>query len=367
MRIAVEPFEPQHEAAAAAFNDRMRGRQAPSAFLLPTRARPPVARGAVTVSHYVAVDAGGEVRGGLMCVEHPAVLAGRIERVVNVQSPLSEGIVDPAFTLVGPHLIRHVTRQWPHAFVVGMGHAANPLPRLLKALGWTLHTVPFYFRVLRAARCVRNLGPLRSTALRRAGGAIAAATGIAAAGAALAHRPSREARLASSRFAVRPVQAWTPDADAVWSLFRDSIGFAVLRTTQTLPFFYSFGAESPRAWWLLRDGRIEGWFGLLVSAMQGNPYFGDLIVATLTDCVGTPAALRAAMPLAAREAREAGADLIITNQQHVVLRDSCAAAGWRTAPSNFLLATSRALTGELTPHTTYVTRRDGDGLTNLRG
>jgi hypothetical protein len=68
--------------------------------------------------------------------------------------------------------------------------------------------------------------------------------------------------------------------------------------------------------------------------MRANAYFGDLRVATLTDSVGLPARYRAA-------------------------------AGWRRGPSNFLLATSRALNHALTPELVYAARRDGDGLVNL--
>ena len=198
MTIAVHPFERAHEPAVAAFNARMREARAPSAFLLPERAKPPVRSGSVRVTHHVALDAHETVRGGIMLVEHPALVAGQTESVVNIQSPLSEGIIDPAFTFVGPQLIKYALRQSPHAFVVGMGGAGNPLPRLLKAMGWTIQTIPFYFRMLDAARCVRNIAPLRTTLALRLGARIAAATGIATPGAMIVHRPSNEARRAAA-------------------------------------------------------------------------------------------------------------------------------------------------------------------------
>lgn len=367
MTIAVSPFEHAHEPAAAAFNARMREGLAPSTFLLPERAKPPVQNGSVTVTHHVALDQDGAVRGGIMLLEHPALTAGKIERVVNIQAPLSEGIIDPAFTFVGPQLIKHALRQSPYAFVVGMGGAGNPLPRLLKAMGWTINTVPFYFRMLDASRCVRNLAPLRNTSIKRLGGAIAAATGAAAAGAMLAHRASKASTDAAAEFEAMPVEGWSSSADDAWDAFKGHLGFAVLRTTGTLPFFYPFSGAGPKAWWLTRRGRVEGWFGLLIAPMANNPYFGNLTVATLTDCVGSAQAVRAGVALAAARARAAGADLVITNQQHRQLQAACIEAGWRAAPSNYLLATSRALSAVLTPETAYVTRRDGDGLTNLSG
>jgi hypothetical protein len=367
MKISVQPFSADHEGAVVRFNERMRRASAPSSFLLPERAKQVVPHGQVTVTHYVAVDDEGEVRGGMMCMDHPAIAGGEPERAVNIQSPLSEGIIDPAFTFVAPQLIKHAIRQARYAFVVGMGGASNPLPRLLKAMGWTLHTVPFYFQILRASRCVRNLAPLRGTALKRAGGTIAAMTGVAALGATLVHRPSSAAKRAAADFKAQAIDRWSSSADDVWDTFHTNLSFGVVRTTGTLPFFYPFDAGGPRCWWLVRNGRIEGWFGLLITPMKNNPYFGNLVVATLTDCVGTADAVRAGISLAGTQARDGKADLLITNQQHRLLREACTAAGWRNAASNFLVATSPAMKDVFRPETAYVTRRDGDGLTNLRG
>jgi len=367
VKITVEPFAAEHAAAAQMFNARMRAGQAPTAFLLPEHARPPLRSGRVTLTQHVAVDEQREVRGGVLCLEHPALVRGRVECVINIQSPLSEGIVDPAYTFVAPQLLKHATRHTPYVYVVGMGSATHPLPRLLRAMGWTIRAVPFYFRMLRASYCVRHLAPLRSTAIRRLAGAVAAASGAAAVGAAVMHRVSASARRAAAGLEATPISRWTAAADGAWEAFGRHVTFGVLRTAATLPYFYSFDARSPRAWWISRGGSIEGWFGLLIAPMTGNSYFGDLVVATLTDCVGTPEAVRAGVLLAADEAKASGADLLITNQQHRLLAESCRAAGWRAAPSNFLTATSRALSEACDVETTYVTRRDGDGLTHLGG
>src|SRR4051812_20048372 len=102
MTISVAPFTPQYQPAAASFNERMRRANAPTAFLLPDRGKSTAADGAVTTTHFVALDGDGQVRGGMLCQEYPAFVGGRTERVVNISAPLSEGIVDPAYMLVGP-------------------------------------------------------------------------------------------------------------------------------------------------------------------------------------------------------------------------------------------------------------------------
>ena len=365
--LSVVPFTPEYEPAAASFNQRMRSAKAPSAFLLPTRGRAVAQHGHVSVAQYLVTDAAGEVRGGMLCQEYPGVIAGRPERIVNISAPLSEGIVDPAYTFVGPLLIKYALKQNPHAFVVGMGSSGNPLPRLLAAMGWHLLEVPFYFKLLRPARAARELGPLRSSTGRRLAAGVAASTGIAVVAAATLQRPSRSARRIAAHFDLQPVDDWNESADAVWTAFASSISVGVERTNRVLPFFYPRAASGPRAWTLSRDRHVAGWFGLLLSRMTDNAYFGNLTVATLTDMVGDPDAIVAASVLAPGQARAMGADIIITNQQHHVVRDGCLAAGWRPGPSNFLLATSRALSTNVDWRRAYVTRRDGDGLVNLGG
>ena len=365
VKIAIEPFGLEHEHAASAFNRRMRNARAPGAFLLPEQARPPIRSGSASVTHYVAVDESHEVRGGVICQEHPAVIGGSKERVINIQAPLSEGIIDPAYTFVGPLLIKHVLRQTPHAFIVGMGHVANPLPRLLKAMGWTIRVVPFFFRMLRASSCLRHLSPFRVSRIKRLMAETAAMTGVAALGARLIHRPSNESEQSASQFQIEPIHRWCGWADAAWDTFAPALSFGVQRTHEVLPFFYPLDSRSPGVWGLKRDGIIEGWFGMVITPMSNNEYFGSLVVATLTDCLGTPNAVRAGMVLAIQEARAQGADLLITNQQHRFMQESCAAAGWREGPSNFLMATSPKLSETFEPETAYVTRRDGDGLVNL--
>ena len=365
MNLFIEPIEPRLREEAAAFNERMRRANAPTDFVLSPGAEAFVQTGAVTTTHYIARDQDDHVRGGMMCQEYPALVAGRTERVVNISAPISEGIVDSAYTFVGPLLIKHAVGRNRHAFVVGMGMASNPLPRLLKAMGWTIRVVPFYYRLIHAGRCLRHLRPVRTTRTRRLLGGIASRTGVAALGARIAHRPSTSAHRAAARFETEPIDTWDDSANAAWSAFAPGLSFGVKRTPDTLPFFYPLNGSGLRAWKLKRNGTSSGWFGMLVTRMSANEYFGDLTVATLTDCVGSAAAVEAATMIAVEHAKACGADILITNQQHVRVRESCAAAGWRPGPSNFLLATSRSLSEALHESTTYVTRRDGDGLVNL--
>lgn len=369
MKLSVEPFNFQHEVSIAAFNARMRAGNAPTAFLLPERSASPGDNPMheVSATQYVAVDADSNVRGGVLCWEHPVVAGAEVQKVINLQAPLSEGIVDPQYVFVAPQLIKSVLRRTPYVYVVGMGSESNPLPRVLKVMGWTVRTVPFFFRLLRVGRCFQDLSLFRSSPFKRMVGRIAAGTGAASFAAAVLHRATGGAQKLYRAYTAERITEWGDWADTIWNSFSQNISFGVVRNRRVLPFFYPLAGMGPIAWRLVRDGVAEGWFGLIVSRMNNNAYFGNLNVATLTDCVGSAEAIQSGAMHAVEQAKALGADLLITNQQHQLLRDACTAAGFRSGPSNYLVGMSKKLAEAVNEPTVYVTRRDGDGLVNLGG
>lgn len=366
MKLSIEPFGPQHEAAAAAFNQRLAASGKPVIFFMPERSRATQTGHGVTVTDYVAVDEAGVVRGGFMSWEHSAIVGKSVHQVINIQSPLSEGIFDRAHVAVGPRLIQTAIQRTPYVYFVGMGSEDNPLPRLLKAMGFKVRAVPFFFRMIRPARCLQQLKPFRNSAWKRVLGKIAGLTGIASLGAAVVHKMRRSASGALSGYEMEEVSEWGPWADDVWDSFAKGITFGVMRDVKAHGFFYPLRKGTPRVWRLMRGGAVDGWFGLMITRMTGNPYFGNLTVATLTDCIGSESAVQAGCIFAIRKARELGADLLIANLEYEPLQRACIAAGYRRGPSNFQFATSKALTQEISANSAYVTRRDGDGLVNLR-
>src|SRR3954471_3110960 len=124
-------------------------------------------------------------------------------------------------------------KQSPAVYIVGMGSTSNPLPRLLKAAGWTLKDIPFLYRVHRAGSFLRELRPLRSSFPKRMAANIARRTGLGAAALAVTQR-SRvrdEAR-------IRPQAEWGDWADELWSRARQKCSFAVERDRKSLEWMY---------------------------------------------------------------------------------------------------------------------------------
>ena len=70
-------------------------------------------------------------------MEQAGWLNGQVIPLTNIQSPLSEGVVDRAFSGVGLRMLQFLARRNPYAYAVGMGSEENPFARLLKGAGWT--------------------------------------------------------------------------------------------------------------------------------------------------------------------------------------------------------------------------------------
>lgn len=358
-------FTPEWESAVVRFNLRMREGNAPTEFFLPERSVP-LKTGPVHSDQFLAVETGSgqdEVRGGVIILEHPAYLSenpapGR-RTVINLQAPLSEGIVNGKYAMVSIQLIRFALKQCPYAYVVGMGSDSNPLPRLLKASGWDVRPVPFFFRILNARHCLTQLQPLKRKSAMRVAAFAAAYSGLGSLAVAAAHW--RSATLSS--LSAEEVQGVDESDDRVWTAAEQQVSFGVVRDQSTLP---SYLSPRIRRFRVRRKLEVCGWFSLLISPMREHNYFGNLKVATLADSISTDLSLLPAFAaLAVSEARSAGCDLIISNQMSQHSQHSLRAAGFRGFASNYLMASSKMLSAAMTDATSLVSRQDGDGLVNL--
>jgi hypothetical protein len=361
------PFSAEWEPAVARFNRRMREGNAPADFDIPEKAVPPKP-GSVKAQMFVAVE-GEEVRGGMIIQEHPGVISDsaqpggslRRETVINLQSPLSEAIIDPKYSMVSIQLFRFALKRCPYAYVVGMGGEERPLPRLLKAFGWSVRQVPFHFRILNARRCLTELKPLQRRPVMRVAAFIAAHSGAGAAALAVLQRR----RVSAKGYRLETAHADAAADDAVWAGVEKRISFGVVRDSVTLPSYIVPGVERFR---VFRGTVLCGWFSMICASMRDHNYFGNLKVATLIDIMVIDAADAAVVAtLAVQYARSVGCDIVVSNQLHEETHAALRNVGFIPYASNYLIASSKPLTAAMSDATSLVSRQDGDGLVNLRG
>lgn len=358
-------------AAVLAFNRRMAAESASTGFLLPDRPNDsrahPGPNTPIAWTKYVALDDEQEVRGGFLLMEQPGVAAGEPVRVANYQAPISEGIRDSRFGMVGMVMLKYVQQQWPLAYVVGMGDPMRPLPRLLAAAGWTVRPVPFLFRIARPHRVLRELRPLRRRPYVRAGADAARASGLAWLGTRVLRGRAWPALWRARRLGVDRIDRWDGWVDGLWQRVEQDYAFAAIRNRAAVEQLYPLDGGACLAFVVRESGRPVGWATCLHTRMRDHEHFGDLTVGTVLDCVAEARWAPAVAVLVARELDRLGADLVITNQSHERWIRAFRESGFLIGPSNYLFAASRPLAAAIADATrrVHVTRGDGDGRIHL--
>jgi hypothetical protein len=235
--------------------------------------------------------------------------------------------------MLGLRMVRDALAREPRLYALGMGGWDKPLPQMLKRLGWSICAVPFHFKVVHPARFLREVRAIRTSPLRRLALDAAAYTGAGWLGMkalGIARRlPPCESDLAPS---------FTPWADEVWE--RSSPAYALLaqRDAATLDALYP--PSDPR---FLRVRVAAGWAVVLDTQMRDHKQFGDMRVGTIVDCLGPPESASTILGAATSLLERRGVDLIVSNQLHAAWSRGLAECGFRTGPSNYLLALSPAL------------------------
>lgn len=366
MALRFEPFAEQHFAAVIAFNQRMLRGHAASDFLLPTaiEADPTVSGEPIQWTRYVVLD-GDFVRGGLLAMGQPGWLNGQEVRALNFQSPLSESTVDSKYSIVAMQMVKFMQKQADAVFMVGMGAADRPLPKLLVASGWSVRPVPFLFRVHCAGRFLTELQVLQTSALKRLAAQSARLTGLGALGLAIKQRQA-----SVGRESIRQVTEWGDWADEIWLRCRDDCSFAVRRERRTLESLYPASDPRTEIFLVERDSKPVGWSVCFNAQLANHRHFGNLKVGSILDCLADHDAMATTAILTDRELAAHSADLVIVNHSNAAWVQAFRTAGFLTGPSNYMLAMSKRLTETVRgvpdgEHRVHVTRGDGDGRIHL--
>jgi hypothetical protein len=368
VKVDFTPLSASFLPAVRAFNQRLTMHGEPP-FLLPQEgsATDVTAEGHPAGRHYVAVDQRGEVRGGMLLTECRSWLQNRVVPVVNIQSPLSEGIVNRQYSGVSLQMLKFVTSLGPYAYAVGMGDEQRPWPRLLRAAGWTVRHVPFRFSVLDTRRFLDQVGPLRSGYWKWLA-RMASVSGLGSAAFGTWHFLHRDTHLRG--YWLETASAWPNGLDSVWQSCCPSVSFSVLRDEAALTGMYPHTQPRLKRFVLRSAKGIVGWSVGLVTKMEDNPNFGDLVVGTILDGLARREHLRGLLALTRSALKDLGAEVVLTNQSHSDWLTDLSSLGFLGSSSNYLVALSKPLAAALRSEVAaldhiHVNRGDGDGRNNL--
>jgi hypothetical protein len=315
---------------------------------------------------YVLSD-GTAVRGGYILKSEQIFVDGQNLSVGNYQLPLSEGIVDRRYAMVGVQLIKDALGRQPRLYCLGMGNTARPLPRLLSKLGWTVSTVPFLFRIENAGNFTREIRWVRRRASGRFLLDFARNTGMLAGFVAL-RRMRREVFRPKVPTGVSfdEVQDFPAEIDELFFNVRADYGLMCDRRAaamrQKLP------ANDCRLSRIVlrRSGRVAGWAVVSISQLSDHTQFGNMKLGCIVDGLAAAPDVGPLLAEACRRLEQARCDLLVSNQTHPVWIRGLQRQGFFQGPSNFILALSPPLAAcRPTGAPAHFNRADGDGPINL--
>ncbi|HEX5482866.1 MAG TPA: hypothetical protein VFZ08_09610 [Terriglobia bacterium] len=368
MAIAVVPYALEHVPAVKDFNRRLQagGAEAHLSFYEDPIPRwlPKSADHELSNEFFVAVE-GGVVRGAYALKRERFSQRDHSFPAGCYHHPLSEGIIDKAYSSVGVLLIRDALARQPLLYCLGMDGYDKPLPKMLKLLGWSDCLAPFFFKVAHPGPFLKQMEALRETPWKSflmdlgffSGGGWLALKGLQGWKQWKVPKPERST--------VAEVAEFGDWADALWEEARKFYALAAMRDRETLKRLYPAQDTHFTRLHLSRGGKVIGW--AVVGERRKSPRFGDLRVGSVVDCFAAPQDALPVARAAARALEQRGMDVIVSNQSHEAWRQAFRDSGFFEGPSNFIFAASRKLSEKLTPFAEtqsriHLTRADGDGL-----
>ena len=369
--MKAESYSDAHVQAVKDFNRRMTEGGAPQGIAespipkwLPAQAGMPLYQ-----EYFVVLDDRG-VHGGYILKHQPFWLNGESAQVADYRFPLSEGIVNSRYGLVGLLTVKDAMRRQPLSFGLGMGSRSEAVARLLKIVKWKMVDCPFFFYVNRPFRFLRGIAHLRRRTERRLALDLLAFSGLGWLGLKCvqgfrAFRPS-----GTSGTTIEEVDVFGSWSDDVWDRAKKAYRFIAVRDRAMLDRLYPASDERFSRILVQRAGEAIGWAVMLDTTMKEHKQFGNLRIGSIVDCLAVPGTERAVVAAATLFLRRRKVDMIVSNQLHRDWCDAFGSCGYLAGPSNFLFAAAPELERQLDPfeevsRLVHMTRGDGDGPINL--
>lgn len=327
------------------------------------------------VETFVGVDAEGEVRGGYLLRWQFLWLRGERLCGANYGYPISEGIIDRRYGMVGVSILRDVVKRCEYLYLLGGGRRnGNVFFRVAQHVGWEIQDVPFLFRVIRGRHFFRKLPQMQRGPKRRLFATLGSATGLPQvataflhAGSAIGHGGSSSLHQ-SSNVTVEEMSTLSTIADEVWSRVNSQYAFCVVRdSAHVAPSFPPDRTDIHRLV-VRRQGSIIGWSVVMTKGLSRlRAYLGDVVPGLIVDAFGDTRYATDIVRAATAYLAAQGVDIVITNTSHSRWLAAFKGLGFLTWRSQFPLIVSQPLARRIgnfpgIMRRTHISRGDGDGV-----
>jgi hypothetical protein len=313
---------------------------------------------------------GMEVHAAVLLYHHNIFVHGEKRDFCFINGPLSEGIINPIYSLAVVQLMRSALSYQPFLMGLGVGSPDLDIFRFLTKLGWKHKSIPFFFYPVRVSKVLRGMNYFKSHPLLHYGALLGICSGVGTGmSGLLALRRKLNASLSACQCSV--VDAFDEWADRIFASSLPGYGAAIRSDSTSLNIVYPPDDRRFIRLRVLRKSTMKdaGWIVVALKRMRDNPYFGDLTVGTLVDGFGHIADVPALVAAGINYLAEIGADLIVANFSHAVWARACRRSGMLSGPSNyqtFVTAGGRPLLEESCPlHEIHLTRGHSDGMSAL--
>jgi hypothetical protein len=368
LAIVIQPYLREHEQAVQEFNRRLQESSGDPDLVFSQTATPrwlPPAPGQPVWNEFFVAIEGSTVRGTYALKQETIWLREKgLQRIACYHHPLSEGIIDRSYASVGVLLARDALARQPFLYALGMGGYDRPIAKMLKALGFSMTLIPFYFRVVHPSKFFWEMQALRQTRWRAMLMNIAAASGAGFVAIKSVQAASRFRRGRAS-FETEEISEFSDWAEDLWHTGMSSVSLATVRDANTLRLLYPKTMATKRLR-VSSNGVAVGW--AIVGERRKSAAFGQMRVGSIVDCwAAAPEDTASIVRAATAHLEKLGVDLIVSNQSHQAWRNAFERSGFLKGPSNFIFAASKKLRELLQPleenrDTFHITRADGDGL-----
>jgi hypothetical protein len=369
MPISIQPYREEHEPAIQEFNTRLKSGGAESdlvfyRYAVP-RWLPQTENGHLYNEYFVAADEAAARGGYALKHQNFQLPDGSIQSVGYYHHPLSEGIVNKSYAMVGSLLLKDAMSRSPLLYCLGMGGYDNPLPKMLVRLGWTHCAVPFYFNVVNPSRFLREMQALRTSPFHKLLMDLGAVTGTGWAALRIFEAVKRLKAPRAEPFVVEKVEEFAEWVDLLWQRSKSHYSLTAARDCETLRLLYPASDKHFQRLRIRRNGEDIGW--AVVGERRKDAKYGSMRVGSIVDCWASPEDALSVIRAASEALRQSGMDLIVSNQSHHAWCRALENSGFLTAESNFIFAASKKLGALLEPFgetksRMHFTRADGDGL-----
>ena len=368
MSLRIAPYEASDIVDVKEFNRRLEEGNAGFQFPEHVESRDlPKREGRNIFQEYFIARDGQNVRGGYILKTQPCSLRGQMISIGNYQLPLSEGIVNRAYGMVGLQILFDALKKQPKLYSLGMGGIDRPLPQMLKKMGWHVSLVPFLFRVRNPQAFLRQTVFLRANAKLKIAADFFLYSGVgwvmAQVWNGLTSARNIFTPLTTRAEVVSDFSEW---ADQVWENARADYDWVGGRDSATLNILYPKQDARFIRLKITDSGNAVGWVLVMATRMKNHKQFGGMYVGSIVDGMCKPSSAYEVLRHATAHLNGLGVDIMISNQSHRRWIQGLEKLGFFSGPSNYGFACSPAFSGQIgTLGTCHLNRGDGDGPINL--